>query len=111
VAWITAADVAAELGVPPGSATDDDWLIRATAAGDAWAQRRRKASGYSDDPEVVPGPDVFAGTVLAAASYYQARGSLDGSASFESFSLSGVPATTGLGRVRQLLGIDRPVIA
>jgi hypothetical protein len=110
VTWVTVEDVAAELGIATTS-DSDAWLERSTDAANSWAYRRRLAAGYLDVPDAAPDDAAFAGTVLYAATLYQSRGAIDGHASFDAFGGAVVAPTGGLGRVYQLLGINRPVIA
>lgn len=110
VTWVTVEDVAAELGIATTS-DSDAWLESSTDAANDWAFRRRSAAGYLDDPVIVPDAAAKAGTVLYAATLYQSRGAIDGHASFDAFGGPTVAPTGGLGRVYQLLGINRPVIA
>jgi hypothetical protein len=107
VTWITAADVAGAVGIPPAAAGDDAWLGAVTDAANAWAFRARATAGYADDPTVAPGDDAHLGTVLYAMARYRDRGSVDAPASFAE--LDGGTAATGgtWAEIRRLLGIPK----
>lgn len=105
--WTTIDQVKTHLGFDPASTVDDDWLAAAVLAANTFVSQQR-----SDVP--TPGlmpeayPDMIAGTTMLAARWYRRRNS-EGEAGFDSF---GPYPTSGLDRdVRQLLGLDRPVVA
>src|SRR5262245_2749530 len=110
VTWVTPEQVADEVGVPVASAAGDARLVAATDAANAFAYRRRVAAGYSDDPAVLPGPDVGEGTVMFAAALYRLRGATDGWSSFAELP-PGTVAQGTLPMIYRLLGVNRPVIA
>lgn len=92
-----------------GSADDQDWLDVCVEAANDWAFDRRKAAGYVDIPDAAPSPRASAGTVLYAAALYREKGSVDTFASFSEIPLQ--PPVGTLGRIKQLLGIERPAVA
>lgn len=106
VEWIDDNDVLAFLG----SANDTDWLDYCVSAGNEWCWDRRQSSNYRlDIPTVVPNGRVLEGVVLYAGSLYRERGSVDSYASFNEIPLS--PPIGTLGRIKQLLGVDRASFA
>lgn len=105
--WITPDDVVAALGVAPTSPSDNAYLVDVTAAANAYAPRARLEAGYVDDVDVVPGPDVKAGTVLYAVDLYRGRGALSGSAAFDDVGAP-IPSAASLRpQIMRLLGIPR----
>lgn len=105
VTWVTENEVELFLGV----ANDADWLEACTAAANEWCYDRRKAALYNDYPHVSPNPRISEGAVLYAGALYREKGSLD---SFSSFMENPITPPVGtLGRVKQLLGIERPAVA
>ena len=68
---ITTADVVAQLGVTPSSATDQAWVERATGAAVRWVERHVPALELED-------ADRQAGAVLLAARLYARRNSPGG---------------------------------
>jgi hypothetical protein len=107
MAWIDSTEVAEALGTV--SASDTDFLDRCTAAANAFAYRRREQAGYTDDPDVSPGPDASMGTTMYAVALFRERGSVDSFASFEDFS-TGVFPQSSFGQVLRLLGVPRPAV-
>lgn len=106
VQWIDPADVEVFLGV----ASDTDWLDYCTDAANEFCWGRRQAANYKLDlPTVVPNARVFEGVVLYAGSIYRERGSVDSYASFAEIPIS--PPIGTMGRVKQLLGVERPSFA
>jgi hypothetical protein len=105
--WIDTAEVESALGSPvaPG---DDTYLEMATDAANAFAFRRRKAAGYTDDPDVAT-PDVVMGTTLYAVALFRERGSTDSYASYEDLAGAYVPPGS-MSQVNKLLGIGKPQI-
>lgn len=106
VTWITVADVADALGIPPA---DDTFLATATAAANTFAYRRRANAGYVDAEDVSPGDDVTLGTTIYAVALYRERGSADSFASFDAFQTGVIPSST-FAQVLRLLGIPRPAV-
>ena len=81
----------------------------ATNAGNAFAYRRRRESGYFDSLTTVPGPDVLLGTIMMSAALYRERGSID---SFQSFDQMGGAVPFGThGQINKLLGVNRAQVA
>lgn len=106
--WITVADVEEWLGIEVASANDTAFLGTCVNAANAFAYRRRSNAGYQDPLGTVPSADVKLGTVTYAAALYRERGSVDGFASFET--MTPAPLTFTMGRIMQLLGLNRPQI-
>jgi hypothetical protein len=105
--WVDSAAVAEALGgVAPA---DEDFLDRCTAAANTFAFRRRQQAGYTDDPDVSPGPDADMGVTLYAQALFRERGSVDSYASFEDFS-TGVLPPSSFGQVLRLLGVPKPAV-
>ena len=107
--WTTSANVTEFLGIAAATANDTAYIATCVAAANAWAFRRRVEAGYTDAPGTSPSSDVSLGTTLYAAALYRERGSIDSFQTFESM----VPAATGsnMGRIHQLLGINRSQVA
>jgi hypothetical protein len=109
--WATKADVEDWLGftttVP---SSDNDLLVIAVAAANAWAYRKRQEAGYFDSLTVVPSQDVLLGTIMFAGALYRERGSIDQYASFDPLG-TGTPATGSMGQIMRLLGVNRPAVA
>ena len=109
--WATKADVEDWLGftttVP---SSDNDLLVIAVAAANAWAYRKRQEAGYFDSLTTVPSQDVLLGTIMFAGALYRERGSIDQYASFDPLG-TGTPATGSMGQIMRLLGVNRPAIA
>jgi hypothetical protein len=103
--WITTTEVEAALGSPvaPG---DDAYLSMATDAANAFAFRRRKAAGYTDDPDTATA-DVVMGTTLYAVALFRERGTTDSYASFEDLAGAYTPPGS-MSQVNKLLGIGKP---
>lgn len=108
ITWITAADVQEWLGISVATANDTAYLATCTSAANTWCYRRRVEAGYHDDVDAAPDDSVFLGTVMYAGGLYRERGSVDSFSSFEQ-QATGVPFGS-LGRIKQLLGVDRPSI-
>ena len=107
--WIIDADVIAWLGIASATANDEAFITTATAAANAFAYRRRRESGYFDDPTTSPGADVSLGTIMLAGTLYRERGSVDSFASFEGM---GNPVPYGsMGQINRLLGVGRSQVA
>ena len=107
--WTTSANVTEFLGIAAATANDTAYIATCVAAANAWAFRRRVEAGYTDAPGTSPSSDVTLGTTLYAAALYRERGSIDSFQTFEAMT----PATTGfnMGRIHQLLGINRSQVA
>jgi hypothetical protein len=106
--WVDANDLAEWLGIESATANDTAFLTRCAAAANAFAYRRRQASGYFDSLTTVPDASVFEGTCLYGTSLYRERGSVDFIASFDAMGTATPVAS--LGRVMQLLGTGRPQV-
>ena len=106
--WITSADVLVWLGIDVASANDTLYVAECVNAANAFAYRRRQQAGYRDALGTAPSADVKLGTTTYAAALYRERGSVDGFASFET--MTPAPLTFTMGRILQLLGINRPQI-
>ena len=107
--WTTSGNVTEFLGIASATANDTAYIATCVAAANAWAFRKRVEAGYTDAPGTSPSSDVTLGTTLYAAALYRERGSIDSFQSFEAMT----PATTGfnMGRIHQLLGINRSQVA
>ena len=107
--WVTISDVMSWLGITVATANDTQFVGACTEAANAFAFRRRKAAGYFDSLNTVPGADVKQGTILYAGALYRERGSVD---SYASFTDLGSPTPLGsLGQIMRLLGINRAQVA
>ena len=107
--WASDQDVLDWLGIDPATANDEAFVTVATNAGNAFAYRRRRESGYFDSLTTVPGPDVLLGTIMLAGSLYRERGSVDSYASFDQMG-GAVPFGTH-GQINKLLGVNRAQVA
>ena len=107
--WTTSANVTEFLGIAAATANDTAYIATCVAAANAWAFRRRVEAGYSDAPGTSPSSDVTLGTTLYAAALYRERGSIDSFQTYETMT----PSTSGfnMGRIHQLLGINRSQVA
>lgn len=107
--WTTSGNVTEFLGIAAATANDTAYIATCVAAANAWAFRKRVEAGYTDAPGTSPSSDVTLGTTLYAAALYRERGSIDSFQTFEAMT----PATTGfnMGRIHQLLGINRSQVA
>ena len=105
VTWADTDDV--ELFI--GNAGDADWLELCTIAANEWCYDRRKAASYVDYPHVSPTPRATEAVCLYAGSLYRERGSVESFASFMENPIT--PPVGTLGRIKQLLGIERPAVA
>ena len=107
--WTTSANVTEFLGIAAATANDTAYIATCVAAANAWAFRKRVEAGYTDAPATSPSSDVTLGTTLYAAALYRERGSIDSFQTFETMT----PSTTGfnMGRIHQLLGINRSQVA
>ena len=107
--WTTSANVTEFLGIAAATANDTAYIATCVAAANAWAFRKRVEAGYTDAAGTSPSSDVTLGVTLYAAALYRERGSIDSFQTFETMT----PATTGfnMGRIHQLLGINRSQVA
>jgi hypothetical protein len=105
VTWADTNDV--ELFI--GAASEADWLDLCTIAANEWCYDRRKAASYNDYPHVSPSPRATEAVCLYAGALYRERQSVDSFASFMENPIT--PPVGTLGRVKQLLGIERPAVA
>jgi len=107
--WTNSNAVVEFLGIAAATANDTAYIATCVAAANAWAFRKRVEAGYTDAPGTSPSSDVTLGTTLYAAALYRERGSIDSFQTFEAMT----PATTGfnMGRIHQLLGINRSQVA
>ena len=110
VQWVADADVTAWLGIDSATTNDTAFIAECTEAGNEWAFTKRLQAGYTDRTALIPSPSVKSGTVMYAATLYRERGSVDSFASFDSMVAGGVPSMS-LGRIMQLLGINRSQVA
>lgn len=107
--WTTSANVTEFLGIAAATANDTAYIATCVAAANAWAFRKRVEAGYSDAPGTSPSSDVTLGTTLYAAALYRERGSID---SFQTYETMASPvAGMNMGRIHQLLGINRSQVA
>lgn len=108
--WTSDADVVVWLGIAAASANDTAFISECVEAANEWCFRKRQQAGYTTDRATfVPSGDVKLGTTMYAAMLYRERGAVDGFASFETMA-AGNP-TMSLGRIMQLLGINRSQVA
>ena len=107
--WITSSNVTEFLGISAATANDTAFIASCVSAANAFASRRRRAAGYTDNLSTSPSGDVTLGTTLYAASLYRQRGSIDGFQSFDAMDTTN-PAMS-LGTIHQLLGINRAQVA
>ncbi len=105
MSWVSVDAVAEAIG---GSATDP-FLVRCTDAANAWAYRRRKQAGYTDDSNQSPGPDADLGVITYATVLFRERGAVDAYASFDEFATGTVPSSS-ITQCLRLLGIPRPMV-
>lgn len=106
--WITSDDVTEWLGISAATANDTAFIATCVSAANVFAYRRRVEAGYHDDVDASPDGAVTLGTTMYAATLYRERGSADSFASFDQFG-GGVPFGS-LGRILQLLGVNRPQV-
>lgn len=107
--WITAQNVLDWLGIDPASANDTAFVQVCTDASNQWCWNRRRESGYFDSVSTVPNNSVKLGAIMYAGALYRERGAVDGFASFTE--LGAVAPTMTLGRINQLLGVNRSQVA
>lgn len=107
--WTTISNVIEFLGISPATSNDSQYVSTCVNAANAWAFRRRVEAGYTDSPTVSPSADVTLGTTLYAAALYRERGSID---SFQTFEMMPPTAVgSNMGRIHQLLGVNRSQVA
>jgi len=107
--WIDDQDVLDWLGIDPATQNDEDFVTVCVEASLDWCWNRRREAGYHDSMTVVPNHAVHLGAVMYAATLYRERGAVDGYASFTD--LGGIAPTMSLGRIYQLLGVNRSQVA
>lgn len=107
--WIDEQDVLDWLGIDPATVNDQDFVATCADAANDWCWNRRREAGYHDSLTVVPSHSVFLGTVMYAGTLYRERGAVDSFASFTE--LGAVTPTMSLGRIYQLLGVNRSQVA
>ena len=107
--WTSSANVVEFLGISGATANDTAFITTCTNAANAWAYRKRQEAGYRDSLTTSPSADVTLGTTLYAASLYRERGSIDSFQSFDSMQTTN-PAMS-MGRIHQLLGVNRSQVA
>lgn len=105
VSWVTLADLELQLGYD-FAGDDIDWATVQVAAANDWAYTMRRSAGYQDHPQVLPGEKVKQGTILYAQTLIRTRGAVDGFASFDAQSFSGIPGQS-LGQIMSLLGVRK----
>ena len=106
--WITNANVTEFLGIDVATANDTAFITSCVGAANVFAYRRRVEAGYHDDADAAPNDAVKLGTTLYAAALYRERGSVDSFASFDQF--GGAAPFGSMGRIMQLLGVNRPQV-
>lgn len=107
--WITSSNVTEFLGIAAATANDTAFIATCVAAANAFAFRRRVEAGYTDSATTSPSGDVTLGATLYAAALYRERGSIDSFQTYETMT----PGIGGMnmGRIHQLLGINRSQVA
>lgn len=105
VSWATLADLEVQLGYE-FEGDDIDWATLQIQAANDWAYVARRNAGYKDHPQIVPGEKVKTGVIQYAQTLIRTRGAVDGFASFDQQSFSGVPGQS-LGQIMSLLGVRR----
>lgn len=108
--WIVNSDVTDWLGIDSATANDTAFVTICRQAANDWCYRKRSQAGYTDSLNTVPSNDVKLGTTMYAATLYRERGSVDSFASFDAMALGAGPSMT-MGRIMQLLGINRSQVA
>ena len=108
--WVNNAAVEEYLGVTFTAASDTNYLTKCTAAGNAFAYRRRYEAGYLEDSLTTsPGGDVTLGTIMVASAYFRQRGAYNSLANFDGMGIAPPAGITPM--IMQLLGINRPQVA
>ena len=109
ITWIDETDVEVWLGIDSATANDTTWLTDyCVPAANEFCYRRRRESGYYDNPTVAPNAAAKQGAIMYAAIQYRTRGSVDGYSSFDT--MGTVTPIGSLGQVLQLLGCGKPQI-
>jgi len=107
--WITSQMVLDWLGIDPATTNDTAFVGVCVDAANQWCWNRRREAGYHDGLTVVPNNSVKLGAIMYAGALYRERGAVDGFASFTE--LGAVAPTMTLGRINQLLGVNRSQVA
>lgn len=107
--WITSSNVVEFLGIAAATANDTAFIASCVSAANSWAYRKRVEAGYTDAASTSPSADVTLGTTLYAAALYRERGSIDSYQTYETMPPAG--AQFNMGRIHQLLGINRSQVA
>lgn len=107
--WTTSAKVTEFLGISAATANDTAFIATCVGASNAWSFRKRVEAGYADSPTTSPSDDVTLGATLYAAALYREKGSIDSFQTYESMT-SGAPIAN-MGRIHQLLGVNRSQVA
>lgn len=107
--WIDDQEVLDWLGIDPATQNDEDFVAVCVEAANDWCWNRRREAGYHDSLTVVPNNAVKLGAIMYAGALYRERGAVDGFASFTE--LGAVAPTMTLGRINQLLGVNRSQVA
>lgn len=107
--WIDDQDVLDWLGIDPATANDEDFVTTCVEAANDWCWNRRREAGYHDSLTVLPNHSAKLGAIMYAGTLYRERGSVDGYASFTE--LGAIAPTMTLGRIYQLLGVNRSQVA
>jgi len=107
--WITSANVTEFLGIATATANDTAYIATCVSAANSYAFRKRVEAGYTDAASSSPSADVTLGTTLYAAALYRERGSIDSFQTFETMPIAG--AGINMGRIHQLLGVNRSQVA
>lgn len=107
--WVDDQEVLDWLGIDPATQNDEDFVAVCVEAANDWCWNRRREAGYHDSLTVVPNNAVKLGAIMYAGALYRERGAVDGFASFTE--LGAVAPTMTLGRINQLLGVNRSQVA
>jgi len=107
--WTTSALVVEFLGIAAATANDTAYIATCVNASNAYCFRKRVEAGYFDSASTSPSSDVTLGTTLYAAALYRERGSIDSFQTYETMPPGG--ATVNMGRIHQLLGVNRSQVA
>lgn len=107
--WTSSALVTEFLGIATATANDTAYITSCVAAANAYCFRKRVEAGYADSASTSPSSDVTLGTTLYAAALYRERGSIDSFQTYEVMAPGGQPFN--MGRIHQLLGVNRSQVA
>jgi hypothetical protein len=107
--WTSSALVVEFLGISAATANDTAYIATCVGAANAYCFRKRVEAGYFDSASTSPSNDVTLGTTLMAASLYRERGSIDSFQTYETMSPGG--QAFNMGRIHQLLGVNRSQVA